>query len=88
MLDIYKVDSFLLNNKEFIDSNNIRAIEIAGMKLIDKKIHQFTPRGLTGIYLLAESHLSFHTWPEKNFISIDLYTCGDVDKCFKGIQFL
>ena len=47
------------------------------MNVLNKKIHKFEPQGLTGFYLLSESHLSFHTWPENGTISIDLYTCGD-----------
>jgi len=37
--------------------------------------HQFEPHGYSGLVLLAESHISIHTWPEKGFVSMDLYTC-------------
>jgi S-adenosylmethionine decarboxylase len=38
--------------------------------------HQFQPEGVTGVILLAESHISIHTWPERNLILIDVFTCG------------
>ena len=39
--------------------------------------HQFTPIGCTFLFLLSESHLSVHTFPEKNYIAFDLYTCRE-----------
>ena len=45
--------------------------------LYDPQVHQFEPQGLTGIVLLAESHISIHTWPEKGEAAIDVFTCGE-----------
>ena len=45
--------------------------------ILDKIIHQFTPQGCTVMFLLSESHISIHTFPEKNHISFDLYTCRE-----------
>ena len=48
-----------------------------GATLLNKTIHHFNDNGaFTALYLLAESHLSIHTWPENNFIAIDIFTCG------------
>ena len=45
--------------------------------LLSKNVHHFNDNGaFTALYLLAESHLSIHTWPENNFIAIDIFTCG------------
>ncbi|MFV8985322.1 adenosylmethionine decarboxylase [Serratia fonticola] len=48
--------------------------------------HKFTSggEGVTGIFLLSESHLSYHTYPESNYISIDIYTCGG--KCLSAVR--
>jgi len=43
---------------------------------IGVKIHKFNPQGLTGFILLAESHISIHTWPELDYVAIDIFTCG------------
>jgi S-adenosylmethionine decarboxylase len=45
--------------------------------ILNKSEHVFQPQGLTILYLLSESHLSVHTFPERNYIAIDLYTCRD-----------
>lgn len=38
--------------------------------------YKFNPRGLTGVLLLAESHISFHSWPEYKYLALDVFTCG------------
>lgn len=43
--------------------------------VLQKSSHEFEPQGFTSIYLLSESHISIHTFPEKNYASIDIYTC-------------
>ena len=88
MVDINNVDTVILNDENQLNAINIKAIEIAGMTLLNKILHKFTPQGITGIYLLGESHLSFHTWPEHNFISLDLYTCGDINKCYNAVEYI
>jgi S-adenosylmethionine decarboxylase len=38
--------------------------------------HKFSPQGITGALILAESHITFHSWPEEKYIAIDIFTCG------------
>lgn len=56
--------------------------------LLDLNVHKFEPQGLTGIAMLAESHLSIHTWPEKGMAVCDAFTCGDHSTPEKGVEFL
>ena len=58
------------------------------MILLDKKIHKFQPQGITGLYMLSTSHSSFHTYPEKGLIYIDLFSCGDINKTRKAINYI
>jgi S-adenosylmethionine decarboxylase proenzyme len=44
------------------------------------KFHQFRPNGVTGIILLSESHISIHTWPEKKFVAMDIFSCSGTKK--------
>lgn len=55
------------------------AAESAGATVLAVHIHGFEPRGLAGVAVLAESHLSIHTWPEVGYVAADLYTCGRCD---------
>jgi S-adenosylmethionine decarboxylase proenzyme len=51
----------------------------SGATVIGQQFHQFEPEGVTGFLLLAESHLSVHTWPEEGLATIDIFTCGQMD---------
>ena len=45
--------------------------------LVAEAFHQFEPEGVSGVLLIAESHLSVHTWPEERFAAVDIFTCGE-----------
>lgn len=55
---------------------------------IEVKIHKFSPHGLTGFVLLAESHISIHTWPEMDYVAIDIFSCGTKSKPWQGLEYL
>ena len=75
--EIFGVSNILLNDVEFLCNLLEKAIEQSGATLLDMVHHQFEPCGVTIVCLLAESHASIHTWPEKQCASLDFYTCGD-----------
>lgn len=57
-----------------------RAAKAAGAVVLEVKLHDFGDRaGFTGVALLAESHISIHTWPEHGYAAIDVFMCGDCD---------
>jgi S-adenosylmethionine decarboxylase len=75
--DLYGVDEELISTSEKVLSVIEESVRISGLTKISSDYFQFQPRGVSGIVLLAESHLSFHTWPEHNLVTLDIYTCGD-----------
>jgi S-adenosylmethionine decarboxylase len=57
-----------------------RAVLACGATLLRLQLHHFGPgRGVTGVALLAESHISIHTWPEVEYAAIDIFLCGPSD---------
>ncbi len=68
--------------KELVDT----IIKESGVNRISEFYHQFRPHGVTGIVLLAESHISVHTWPEKGYVALDIYTCGSATKALKAAE--
>lgn len=57
-----------------------KAIEVAGATLLHIHLHHFTPNdGISGVAVLAESHISVHTWPERDFAAFDVFMCGDAN---------
>ncbi|MCX7552331.1 adenosylmethionine decarboxylase [Marinicella sp. S1101] len=56
------------------------AVEKSKATLLHIHLHHFTPNGgISGVAVLAESHISVHTWPEKNFAAFDVFMCGDAE---------
>ena len=68
--------SELLDDSEFV----VLALQVSAVhaksKLIDINFHKFEPQGVTALALLADSHISIHTWPEKGLAMCDIFTCG------------
>jgi S-adenosylmethionine decarboxylase len=62
------------------------AIGKGNFRILKTGFHKFKPQGMTGFFLLSESHLSFHTWPEENHMAVDLFTCGEEKPTRKSLK--
>ena len=67
-----------LTDKEAIRRALIVAAEEAGATVVGTTFHQFANGAVSGVVLLAESHVSIHTWPERFYAAVDVYTCGSI----------
>jgi len=54
-----------------------KAVQESKSTPLEEMIHKFSPQGLTGVVLLAESHIALHSWPEIDYLAIDIFTCGN-----------
>ena len=79
----YLVDMWgcsFLENDQKIKKLLISAAEIAGATILHAHTHHFGEgQGVSGVVLLAESHISIHTWPERNFVACDIFMCGNIN---------
>lgn len=66
-----------LNDIAFIEKTLIKAVEEAGATLLHIHLHPFNPEGVSGVAVLAESHISIHTWPETGYAALDVFMCGE-----------
>ena len=67
-----------LDNLSFIEQTLRDAADIAGATLLHIHLHHFSPNGgVSGVAVLAESHISIHTWPERGYAALDIFMCGD-----------
>ena len=77
ILELYGCESFRLDDEAFLRDTITTAAKRAGATLLNLITHRFEPQGVTGLALLAESHISIHTWPESGYAAVDVFTCGD-----------
>ena len=77
LCEYHGCDRELLNDPDAIRRELRAAVTRAGATPIQDMVHTFSPHGVTGVVIIAESHFSIHTWPEYGFAAVDLFTCGD-----------
>jgi len=77
MLELFDCDRKILNDVNKIEEHMIYAAKKAGATIISSSFHHFSPQGVSGVVVIAESHLAIHTWPEYGYAAVDLFTCGD-----------
>ncbi|MDQ6826360.1 MAG: adenosylmethionine decarboxylase [Candidatus Eremiobacteraeota bacterium] len=66
-----------LSDVEGVRSMMVTAAKEAKAEIMEVAFHRFHPQGVSGVVVIAESHLSIHTWPETGYAAMDFYTCGD-----------
>ncbi len=76
LLELYKCDYEKLNDESFLRCTLNMASKLANATVLNLISNKFEPQGVTAIALLAESHISIHTWPESNYSAVDIFTCG------------
>jgi len=81
ILEFYGCTPEALNDKEKIETILVDAAVNAGAEVIHPFFHQFSPHGVSGVVVIAESHLSIHTWPEYGYAAVDVFVCGDYVDC-------
>ncbi len=77
LVEFYGCDSEALNNKEKLEEVMQEAAVESGATVVSSVFHLFNPHGVSGVVVIAESHLTIHTWPEYGYAAVDLFTCGD-----------
>lgn len=77
LAEFYSCSSEKLNDADAISAVMTSAVEISNATIIKPFFHKFSPHGVSGIIVIAESHLAIHTWPEYGYAAVDLFSCGD-----------
>lgn len=85
LAEFFECDPNILNNVSMVEKSMIEAALECGATVVQKCFHMFNPYGVSGVVIIAESHLAIHTWPELGYAAVDLFTCGD--KCDPKISY-
>lgn len=78
-----------LDDIDLIEETMRRCVDEAGATLLHIHLHHFTPNfGVSGVAVLAESHISIHTWPERGYAALDVFMCGDAqpERCLDVLE--
>jgi len=78
----------LLDDIEHIRSVMLHAARVSGATIVGEVFHRFKPYGVSGVVVIAESHLAIHTWPEYGYAAVDLFTCGEDVDPYSGFDYL
>jgi S-adenosylmethionine decarboxylase proenzyme len=76
LLELNECEHSILNDLPFIRETMLVAARECGATVLGESFHQFSPQGVSGVIIIAESHLTIHTWPEHGYAAADIFTCG------------
>ncbi len=88
IVELYGCNADILNDKEKIERIMMEAAERAGATIVQKVFHLFNPHGISGVVVIAESHLAIHTWPEYGYAAVDVFTCGSKVDPWKAYEYI
>lgn len=76
LIELWGVEEDLLNDPDRLEAALLEAARAARCEVLGSVKHRFQPQGASVVVLVAESHLSIHTWPESSYAAADILTCG------------
>jgi len=77
LLELKDCDKEVLDDVGFLKGTLLAAASESGATVLGESFHRFNPQGVSGVVIIAESHLFIHTWPEHGYAAVDIFTCGD-----------
>jgi len=86
LVELHDCDREALNNTGFLRKVMVDAAIECGAEVLGDSFHHFNPQGVSGVVIIAESHLSIHTWPEYGYAAVDVFTCGTTVKPEKAAE--
>jgi S-adenosylmethionine decarboxylase len=88
LIELRDCNPEILKSLEKVKKILTSAAKEAKATIIDNSFHEFNPFGISGVVVIAESHLTIHTWPEYGYAAVDIFTCGDVIRPELAVSYL
>ena len=76
LVELHDCNKEVLNDLGLLRDIMVKAAIDCGAVVLGDSFHHFNPQGVSGVVIIAESHLSIHTWPEYGYAAVDIFTCG------------
>jgi S-adenosylmethionine decarboxylase len=77
LLELFDCDPDAINSLDIVKTAMVEAAKRAQATIVDVVFHEFNPFGISGVVVIAESHLAIHTWPEYRYAAVDVFSCGE-----------
>jgi len=88
LIELYECNKDILNDEKKVKEILTSAAETCGATVLKSSSHKFSPVGVSAIIMIAESHLSIHTWPEYSYAAADVFTCGTTIRPELAVDYL
>ena len=88
LLELNGCNVKLLNDIKKVEEILVTSAKIAKATIIGTHFHRFSPFGISGVVVIADSHLAIHTWPEHGYAAVDIFTCGQTLSPETAAQYL
>ena len=88
LVEYFECECTYLDSEAAIKNLMLEAASRSGATIVGNIFHHFSPQGVSGVVVIAESHLAIHTWPEFRYASADLFTCGTRVDPWIGFEYL
>ncbi|MFC1974389.1 adenosylmethionine decarboxylase [Chloroflexota bacterium] len=88
LLELKDCNKEVLNDQDFLRGALLTAAIECGATVLGESFHRFNPHGVSGMVVIAESHLCIHTWPEFGYAAADIFTCGDTVRPERAAEIL
>ena len=76
LIELKDCNREIINDVESIRNLLCETAERIGATIVNQAFHKFSPQGVSGVVVIAESHIAVHTWPEYGYTAVDVFTCG------------
>jgi S-adenosylmethionine decarboxylase len=88
LIELTSCNRLKIDNLAFLEKTIADAAEVAGATVLKTAFQDFNPQGVSGVVVIAESHLTIHTWPEHGYAAVDIFTCGTRVDPWKAAEFI
>jgi len=88
LVDFYDCDNSILDDVTNLEKRLVESAVQANSTVIKSVFHHYSPYGVSGVVVIAESDITIHTWPEYGYAAVDVFTCGDEIDPWRAYEFL
>ena len=88
VVEYSECDKLKLNDVRYLEDAMNEAVRKSGATIVRSVFHRYNPQGVSGVVVIAESHISIHTWPEYGYAAVDFFTCGESVDPYKAHAYM